>query len=185
MRLEFFCPTWTASSVTAIAPEFFHEHGIRGVILDLDNTLVPWRGADIPPEVADWVRRMRASDLRLCIVSNTHRPERLRRLAAAFEIPYIPGSAKPGRAGFLRALAVMETSGSETAVVGDQVMTDIWGGNRCGLMTVLVDRLTSEEFVGTRLINRPIESFLLDRLRRRGMLKPVPEGSDRCKGSEP
>jgi len=174
MRLELFCPTWTAPSVTSISPEFFREHGVRGVILDLDNTLVPWRGAEIPPEVADWVRRMRAAGLRLCIVSNTHRPGRLHRLAAVFEIPYVPGSAKPGRAGFLRALAMMETSGPETAVVGDQVMTDIWGGNRCGLMTVLVDRLTPVEFVGTRLINRPIESLLLDRLRRRGMLRAVP-----------
>jgi HAD superfamily phosphatase (TIGR01668 family) len=176
MRLKSFCPTWTASSVTAIPPEFFQSHGVRGVILDLDNTLVPWRGAEIPPAVADWVQRTRAAGLRLCIVSNTHRPERLKRLAAAFDIPYIPGSAKPGRRGFLQALEVMETPARETAVVGDQVMTDIWGGNRCGLMTVLVERLTREEFVGTLLINRPLEALLLDRLRRRGLLKPVPEG---------
>lgn len=175
MRLKSFCPTWTASSVTAIPPEFFHEHGIRAVILDLDNTLVPWRGDAITPAVAEWVRRMRAAGLRLCIVSNTHRPERLKRLAAAFEIPYIPGSTKPGRRGFLEALALMEAPAAETAVVGDQMMTDIWGGNRCGLMTVLVERLTPEEFVGTRLINRPIEQLLLRRLRRQGMLKPVPE----------
>jgi HAD superfamily phosphatase (TIGR01668 family) len=175
MRLKSFCPTWTASSVTAIPPEFFLQRGIRAVVLDLDNTLVPWRGAEIPAEVAEWVRRVRAAGLRLCIVSNTHRPERLKRLAAAFDIPYIPGSSKPGRRGFLQALVVMETPPGETAVVGDQVMTDIWGGNRCGLMTVLVERLTREEFVGTRLINRPLEAFVLERLRRRGMLKPVPE----------
>src|SRR5688500_2447376 len=121
MRLTQFCPTWTASSVTAIPAEFFRTHGIRGVILDLDNTLVPWRGSDIPPEVAEWVRRMRAAGLRLCIVSNTHRPERLRRLAAAFEIPYVPGSAKPGRRGFLQGIAAMETTVGDTAVVGDQM----------------------------------------------------------------
>jgi HAD superfamily phosphatase (TIGR01668 family) len=175
MRLSSFCPTWTASSVTAISPEFFREHGIRGVILDLDNTLVPWRGAEISAEVAAWVHRMRAAGLRLCIVSNTHRPERLHQLAAAFAIPYIPGSTKPRRRGFLQALAVMDTTPTEAAVVGDQVMTDIWGGNRCGLMTVLVERLTRQEFLGTLLINRPLEALLLERLRRQGLLKPVPE----------
>ncbi len=161
--------------MTAIPPEFFRTYGIRGVILDLDNTLVPWRGAEISPEVAEWVSQMRAAELRLCIVSNTHRPERLRRLADAFTIPYIPGSDKPRRRGFLRALEVMETGPRETAVVGDQMMTDVWGGNRCGLMTVLVERLTRDEFFGTRLVNRTLEGLLLKRLRRQGLLKSVPE----------
>lgn len=171
MRLESFCPAWTAPSVTALDPSFFQERGIRAVILDLDNTLVPWGGAEIPPEVAAWIGRMRAAGLRLCILSNTHRPHRLRRLAAALNIPYVPGSAKPRRGGFLRALTLLDAPASATAVVGDQVVADIWGGNRCGLLTVLVDRLSDREFVGTRLINRRIEAFLLERLRRRGLLK--------------
>jgi uncharacterized protein len=159
--------------VTAIDPDFFAEHGARGVILDLDNTLVPWRGVEIAPEVADWVRRMRDAGLRLCIVSNTHRPGRLRQLAAAFDIPYVPGSTKPRRRGFLQAAELMDVPVDACAVVGDQVMTDIWGGNRCGMITVLVDRLTDHEFVGTRWLNRNLEALLLRHLRRKGLLKTV------------
>jgi uncharacterized protein len=173
MKLDSFCPTWTAASVTAIDASFFEAHGVRGVILDLDNTLVPWRGVEIPADVADWVRRMRAASLRLCIVSNTHRPGRLRQLAAAFEIPYVPGSTKPRRRGFLQAAEMMGVTVDECAVVGDQVMTDIWGGNRCGMLTVLVDRLSDREFVGTRWINRSLEALLLRQLRRRGLLKEL------------
>lgn len=178
MRLHSFCPTWTASSVIAIDPAFFAEQSVRGVVLDLDNTLVPWRGVEIAPEVADWVRRMRATGLGLCILSNTHRPGRLRQLAAAFDIPYVPGSTKPRRRGFLQAAALMDVSVGECAVVGDQVLTDIWGGNRCGMLTVLVDRLTEHEFVGTRWINRSLESLLLRQLRRQGLLKEVPVAAE-------
>jgi hypothetical protein len=168
-----FCPTWTASSVTEIDPGFFARHGIRAVILDLDNTLVPWRSDTITSEVSAWVRRMREAGLRLCILSNTHRPGRLSRLAEALEIPYVPRSSKPRRAGFHRAMAILEAGPTETAVIGDQVLTDIWGGNRCRLMTVLVDRLSNHEFVGTRWINRRIESLVLSRLRRRGLLRDL------------
>jgi uncharacterized protein len=182
VRLYSFCPTWTAPSVTAIDPSFFLEHGVRGVVLDLDNTLVPWRGVEIAPEVAEWVRRMRAAGLRLCIVSNTHRPGRLHRLAAAFDIPYVPGSTKPRRRGFLQAAALMDAAVNECAVVGDQVMTDIWGGNRCGMLTVLVDRLSDHEFVGTRWVSRNLEGLLLSRLRRKGLLKEV-AGTERAERS--
>jgi HAD superfamily phosphatase (TIGR01668 family) len=171
-----FCPTWTAAAVTRIDPAFFTERGIRAVILDLDNTLVPWRSDVVSEEIGGWVRRMRDAGLSLCLLSNTHRPGRLSRLSQTLGIEYVPRSSKPRRAGFLRAMAMLNASPGETAVIGDQVMTDIWGGNRCGLMTVLVDRLSDREFVGTRWINRNIESLLLARLRRMGLLRDIPGG---------
>ncbi len=165
-----FCPTLRAGHVTHVTRSFLQERGIRALILDLDNTLVPWKGRELVPEIAAWVRELQEGDVRLCIVSNTHRPGRLKALAAALGVLYVPSGGKPRRRGFYRALEAMGASGEETAVVGDQVLTDIWGGNRCGLLTILVEPLSREEFVGTRLVSRRIEGYFLRRLERLGVL---------------
>jgi HAD superfamily phosphatase (TIGR01668 family) len=169
--LRRFCPDLVVSRLTDLTPDFFTERGIQAVMLDLDNTLVPWRGAEITPEVSRWVIEAVEAGLKLCICSNTHRPRRLAQLANRLGIPYIERVAKPRRAGFLRALALLEARPEETAVVGDQLLTDIWGGNRCGLMTILVPPLSPVEFIGTRVVSRTLENVLLARMRRDGMLK--------------
>jgi HAD superfamily phosphatase (TIGR01668 family) len=132
------------------------------------------------------VESARTAGLKLCICSNTHRPRRLARLAEELGVPYIERVAKPRRAGFLRALALMEVRPEQTAVVGDQLMTDIWGGNRCGLLTILVEPLSRVEFIGTRVISRPLEALLLARMRRRGMLthwRPAAESLRELQGN--
>ncbi len=166
--LEQFCPSLRAAHVTEITPEFLEARGIRAVILDLDNTLVPWKGREVNPLIEGWLERLRSAGFRLCIVSNTHRPRRLQELAAILRVESVPSGGKPRRRGFLRAMEVMGSGVEDTAVVGDQVMTDIWGGNRCGLLTILVEPLSEVEFVGTRVISRNVERLLMNLLRRRG-----------------
>jgi HAD superfamily phosphatase (TIGR01668 family) len=122
----------------------------------------------VTPQVAEWIGRMQEAGVRLCIVSNTHRPRRLAELASILGIQYVPSGGKPRRRGFLQAIALMEVTPEETAVIGDQVMTDIWGGNRCGLLTILVDPLSAIEFVGTRVVSRNVERILLGLLERSG-----------------
>jgi HAD superfamily phosphatase (TIGR01668 family) len=179
--LHHFCPRLLVARLTDLSPEFFVERGLRAAILDLDNTLVAWRGAEITPAVRGWVEGALATGMKLCICSNTHRPRRLAQLAAELGVPYIEGVAKPRRGGFLRALVLMDARPEETAVIGDQLMTDIWGGNRCGLLTILVEPLSRVEFIGTRIVNRPLEAWLMGRMRRRGMLErwapPIESGA--------
>lgn len=163
-----FCPTLRAAHVSEITPEFLVAQGKRALILDLDNTLVPWKGREVRPDIAAWISGLKAAGVRLCIVSNTHRPRRLQELAAILGVETVPSGGKPRRRGFLRALEVMGSTVEETAVVGDQVMTDIWGGNRCGLLTILVDPLSPVEFIGTRVVSRNVERVLLELLRRQG-----------------
>jgi HAD superfamily phosphatase (TIGR01668 family) len=174
-----FCPELVVSRVTDLEPAFFAERGIRAAILDLDNTLVAWRGAEITPEIRGWVAAALRSGLKLCICSNTRRAHRLAILSKELGVPHIERVAKPRRAGFLKALALMEAQAAETVVIGDQLMTDIWGGNRCGLMTILVEPLSSVEFIGTRVVHRPLEALLLRRMGRMGLLRrwpPSPSG---------
>jgi len=168
-----FLPTLRATAVAELTPEFLAGRGVRALILDLDNTLVPWHGREVPPEVEAWIRTLRHADVQLCIVSNTHRPGRLRELAAFLGVQYVPSGGKPRRRGFLRAMEAMGATAAETAVVGDQVMTDIWGGNRCGLLTILVDPLSEREFIGTRLVSRAVERLLLGLLQRAGHAAPL------------
>jgi len=163
-----FRPSLRARGITSVTPEFLAARGLRALILDLDNTLVAWHGHEVQPHVRDWVRTMDEAGIRLCIVSNTHRPRRLAELAGLLGVAFVPSGGKPRRGGFLKAIAAMEVSAAETAVVGDQVMTDIWGGNRCGLLTILVEPLSHVEFVGTRLISRNVERAILHLLHRAG-----------------
>jgi len=171
-----FCPRYTATSVCEITPELLTRLGIRAVILDLDNTLVPWHGEALDEAVEDWIRQLRAAGFRLCIASNTHRPGRLRRLAERLQVLYATRVAKPRRGGFVRAMAAMQALPEETAVIGDQLLTDIWGGNRCRLLTILVNPLSPKEFIATRVISRSVERWLLARFTARGWIRPLPAG---------
>ncbi len=166
--LHEFCPTLQADHVTDITSDFLAERGIRALILDLDNTLVPWHGREVDARISEWISELQRSGTRLCIVSNTHRPGRLKDLAMRLGVQWVPSGGKPRRRGFLRAMEAMESSVEVTAVIGDQVMTDIWGGNRCGLLTILVAPLSPREFIGTKLISRNVERFLLKLLESQG-----------------
>jgi HAD superfamily phosphatase (TIGR01668 family) len=123
---------------------------------------------DVPEDVAAWVRRLDEAGVRLCIVPNTHRPRRLSELAAVLGVQCFPSGGKPRRRGFFRAIAAMGVKPEETMVVGDQLLTDIWGGNRCGLPTILVEPLSGIEFIGTKLVSRNVERLILRMLESRG-----------------
>jgi HAD superfamily phosphatase (TIGR01668 family) len=170
--LHQFRPSLRAESVLEISAAFLAGRGIRALILDLDNTLVPWHGREVRPEIEAWVKGMHSADIQLCIVSNTHRPGRLKELAALLGVQFVPSGGKPRRRGFLRAIEAMGSTAEDTAVIGDQVMTDIWGGNRCGLLTILVEPLSRVEFIGTRVVSRNVERLLLELLERAGHGSP-------------
>jgi HAD superfamily phosphatase (TIGR01668 family) len=169
--LRRFCPRLVVPGVTDLTAEFFQSQGLKAALLDLDNTLVLWHGTSVEPGVREWVRSLTAAGVRCCLASNTHRPRRLAALGESLGLPYELGVAKPGCAGLLRCLARLGASPGETAMIGDQVFTDIWGGNRCGLYTILVRPMSTHEFIGTRLVSRSLERIVLASLRRQGLLE--------------
>ena len=160
-------PNHITRHVSDISPAFLSQNNLRAVVTDLDNTLVGWRVETIEAEVEKWLAALRAADINVCIASNTRHFSRLERIAKQMGVLHVPGNSnKPGTSGLKRALGLLQTSAHETAMVGDQLFTDILAGNRLGLFTVLVNPLTTHEFIGTRLINRNAERFVL-----RGPLK--------------
>ncbi len=157
-----------APHLTAIDPSALSSAGIRGVILDFDNTVLPWGTEAPPPEIERWVRALRGAGLRACIVSNNF-SARVRRVGAVLRVPVVGWAVKPIPVGLWRAMAIMGTRRSTTALIGDQLFTDVLGGNLLGLYTILVEPLSSDEFATTRLVRR-LERLIRGRIVRK--MKP-------------
>jgi len=168
--LKLLCPSICAESVPQVDIADLKRRGIRALLLDLDNTLVRWKGWEIAPEVAAWVKEALAQGMKICVVSNTRSPKRLRQVSETLGIAHVKRGAKPRRGGFREALKLLDAQPGETAVIGDQVFTDILGGNRLGALTVLVRPMHRREFFGTK-ISRLFERVVLRLLDRRGMLR--------------
>jgi len=105
----------------------------------------------------------------MCFVSN-NTDLRVKEIADRVNIPFIARAKKPRRRSFRKAMALMDTKPEHTAVVGDQIFTDILGGNRLGLFTVLVSPISRKEFIGTRLV-RILEKIILERNKKKYGLK--------------
>ncbi|MBA3726969.1 MAG: YqeG family HAD IIIA-type phosphatase [Armatimonadetes bacterium] len=164
--LRRFCPDYHVRTISDIDPVDLVAGGIRGVLLDLDNTLLPWKGSELPEETVAWIEACRAAGLMMCLVSNTRNVPRLCTIGERLLVEVVmPGRMKPAREGFQRALAHLNLAPSEVVMVGDQMFTDIWGGNRMGLCTIWVDRIHHREFFGTK-ISRFFERLIMGILRR-------------------
>ncbi len=137
--------------VSEIPIDLFVRRGIEGLVFDLDNTLVPYGAWEVPKDVVRWMDELRAMGLRAAVVSNAL-PHRARRLSAAMGLPAVGGLPKPSLRRLRRAMSLLGTTPRNTALVGDQLFTDVWAGNRLGLFTVLVEPMTPREFVTTRLM---------------------------------
>ena len=157
--LRWLRPSSQVATIYDIDLDALRARGIRGVILDLDNTIVPWGAHEIGPRLPTWIAAARAANLQLCIVSN-NRGSRVLSIAGQLGLPVVTWALKPRRRAIRRALVVMGTAPHATALVGDQLLTDILGGNRLGLHTILVRPQSQREFVLTRAV-RVIEGLFL------------------------
>jgi len=132
---------------------------IKGLIIDVDNTITEWNSPELKQEVYDWFSQLKARNIRACIASNNSQA-RVIGIAKSLGIPAISKAGKPRRRSFLQAMQAINTLPEATAVIGDQLFTDILGGKRLGLYTILVKPINSKEFVGTRLM-RQLEKIVL------------------------
>ena len=153
-------PDESFSRVTEIDPARLASRGFEALLVDLDNTLLPWQSSEVPDDVREWVESAKASGLELCIVSNTHNPRRLRRIAGELGVEWMDRALKPRRGSFARAAERMGCPKERAVVVGDQILTDILGGHLAGMHAVLVKPMHPREFVGTK-VSRMIERVIL------------------------
>lgn len=166
--LKLFLPEEYVKSVFDITPQFLKEHGIKGVITDLDNTLVEWDRPSATPQLKEWFQSLEEHGIKVTIVSNNH-DRRVRLFSEPLGIPFIPKARKPMGVAFRKAMKKMGLKKQEVVVIGDQLLTDVLGGNRSGLKTILVVPVAATDGFWTRF-NRKIERRILATLKRKGML---------------
>jgi HAD superfamily phosphatase (TIGR01668 family) len=133
--------------------------GVDTIITDLDNTLVPWVEKDVNPRLMGWLQDIRSQGFKVCLVSNAVET-RVDSFRQAMGVPGISKANKPLNRAFLQALSILGSDADKTAVIGDQVFTDVLGGNRLGLYTILVVPISKQEFIGTRFV-RVVERWVL------------------------
>lgn len=163
------CPDQQLDSIYDLDTEELRSLGIKGIIADMDNTLVPWNDRSVYPRLARWLAGLKEAGFRVCIVSN-NTADRGGQLARDLDIPAFWYAVKPRRRAFRKALRELGLLPEEVAVIGDQVFTDVLGGNRMGLYTILVTPLSDKEFIWTRLVRR-LERAVLKRLQKKKLIR--------------
>lgn len=129
---------WVCGSIFDLNGSALAARGITLLLADLDNTLVPY-GVPLPTdEVRAWNAELKAAGVTLFVLSNNRHADRPRVFCEALDIPFIGHAGKPKAGSFLKAMERMGASPEQTAIVGDQIFTDILGGNRAGVTTILV-----------------------------------------------
>jgi len=165
--LERFVPDRRVASFDDIEPTQLKQQGFKGIIADLDNTLVAAETGQATPELEKWLKQLKNDGFQVMIVSNNCR-RRVAQVADALNIPYISRARKPARRAFLQALVQLRLKPDETVMVGDQLLTDIYGGKRLGLYTILVQPISPVEKWTTRL-NRCLEKGIIILLKKQGL----------------
>lgn len=153
----FFKPTYVFDKVKDITPEFLRRKHIKGLLLDLDNTLTTHNNPVVPQESIEWIELMKRSGIKLMIVSNNHAP-RVTPFAEQLGIEFECEGAKPLTFGYSRAIKRMGLENRDIAAVGDQIFTDILGCNLKGIRSVFVFPIkpeTSLPFRFKRACERP------------------------------
>lgn len=160
-------PDQIVNAVYDIDLQALRQRNVKGIITDLDNTLVSAKTTLATPQLVQWLERVNDAGFKVVILSNNNRT-RVSRFAEPLGIPYVHAARKPANKAFHKALQQLQLPPDQAVVVGDQMMTDVLGGRKAGLHTILVTPIAlSEEGIFTR-INRRIEKIALARLRRAG-----------------
>lgn len=136
MRLSFL-PRWITPRVTDISPEFLQDKGIALLMLDFDNTIVPYTTSTPTPEMVAWLELMQNSDIKLCVVSNSHK-DRVKIFCDKYHIPCITHAKKPFSKGIRECLQAFSADPAHCALAGDQIYTDTLGANLAGVSPILV-----------------------------------------------
>lgn len=166
--LKHFLPDQHVKSIFEITPESLKEKGVKGIITDLDNTLVEWDRPTATPKLIEWFDNMRKHEILVTIVSNNNET-RVRSFSDPLQIPFIFQAKKPMTRAFNKALKQMGLRKEETVVIGDQLLTDVLGGNRSGFHTILVVPVAKTDGFITKF-NRKVERRILNWFRKQGKL---------------
>jgi HAD superfamily phosphatase (TIGR01668 family) len=152
-------PTSSAPSVADIPIDRLIERGIRGAILDLDNTLVGYRASSASEATIAWLASAREAGLKLVILTNNRSPWAVH-IARSLDLPYVTDARKPAPGAFHRALERIDVPKADAIAIGDQFFTDVLGARLAGLRVILVEPLVTRDPWNTRWL-RVLERWIL------------------------
>ncbi len=141
---EKYYPSLALESVTDITTDILKANNIKGLILDIDNTLVPNHVAEADDSLIDWIESMKQAGIKISIVSNASK-KRVIIFNKKLKLYAVHRAFKPSVRAFNRACRLMGLDNKNVAVVGDQIFTDIYGGNSAGMFTILVKPIDKRE----------------------------------------
>lgn len=153
-------PDFIFNTFLDITPSFLKENNIKALLLDVDNTLTgEHKSKALRKGAPEWFALMRENGISLMILSNA-KSKRAKAFGESIGLPAVGMSAKPLPFGYLKAVKALGVKRSETAMVGDQIFTDILGANALGIKTILVTDITPEKPLSFR-IRRALEKKIL------------------------
>ncbi|MDQ2086813.1 YqeG family HAD IIIA-type phosphatase [Herbivorax sp. ANBcel31] len=156
-----FYPDLIAEDVKKIDLNYLIDNNIKGLILDIDNTLVPDYIEEAGVDIIDWLDKVKKMGFKVCIVSNASQ-KRVLKFNEKLGVDAISRASKPRKKPFLKAVKLMGIRPGQIAVIGDQVFTDIYGGNKLNMFTILVTPIAVKEFILVKM-KRRVEKFVLAR----------------------
>jgi len=151
-------PAKEEDSAYLIPYESYYALGKRGIIYDIDNTLVE-HGAPATEKSIGLFKKLKYIGFDTVLLSN-NKEERVKPFADAVGSKYICKAGKPSKKGYLKAMEVMGTTPETTLFIGDQIFTDVWGANRCGIETILTKPIDPREEIQI-VLKRRLEWFVL------------------------
>jgi uncharacterized protein len=143
------------NSVLSLTPDIIAQYQLKGLVLDVDETLVPVKAIAASPELKEWVEGIR-NTTKLWLVSNNLSDVRIGGIARSLDLPYILGAVKPSVRKLRQAVAAMDLPVEQIAMVGDRLFTDVIAGNRLGMFTILVDPILDP---GEVVRSYPVRNF--------------------------
>ena len=155
-------PNIYLNCVEEITIELLKKNNIKALILDVDNTLIDYY-KNLPEEKVKWAKDLQGQGMKMYILSNTNKKEKVEKVANELEVEYKLFAKKPLKGGFLKVQKILNIKSENIAVVGDQIFTDVIGGNRCNMFTILVDPVCSKDFWHTAW-KRPLEKYIKKKL---------------------
>jgi uncharacterized protein len=159
-------------TILSLTPELLKHHNIQGLVLDVDETLVPFKMSQISAEILPWIESVREVTPQIWLASNNVSESRIHRIAEALDVPYIIAAGKPSRRKLRRAVEAMKLPADRVAMVGDRLFTDVLAGNRLGMFTVLVKPM-ADPAEGRR--KYPIHAIEFRISRALGATTPIPD----------
>ena len=168
MSIDDYRPHFMVEAVYDLKPDQLREHGIRAVLVDLDNTLIAWNNPDGTLELRAWLDEMTEADIPVVVVSN-NKHDRVERAVANFHVDFVSRAMKPFTKGINEAIERYHFNREEVVMVGDQLMTDIRASHRAGIRSILVKPLVKSDSWVTKF-NRWRERRMWKRLKKRMVL---------------